>query len=67
MTQRPTEAIEAPHGQRVARSELIEEAVELWPLGQLARGRVDEHPVTTGRVEIVDLQRRVLLSVEMRA
>jgi hypothetical protein len=44
MAQRPTQPIQLPHHQGVARAELVQDLLEDAPFGQRAAGGLGKHP-----------------------
>lgn len=57
----PAQPVKPPHDKGVPRPDLVEELVELRAMLKGPRHRVDEHPVTAGPIQGIDLQSRVLV------
>jgi hypothetical protein len=56
MPQRPTQPIELPNNQAVARAELIQDLLEDRAVAADAAGGLGEHPVAAGTLQRVDLE-----------
>lgn len=57
----PAEPVESPDNEGVPRPDLVEELVEFGTVLMGSRHGVDEHPVTAGRIQGIDLESRVLV------
>jgi len=53
--------IQPPHNKRVARSDLVQQFVQLGPSCQRSRDDIDEDPVTACRLQRVDLEGCILV------
>jgi hypothetical protein len=56
MPQRAAKSIELSDHKRIARSQLVEDLVQLRALIENATGLVDEHPIAPGRLQRVEPQ-----------